>query len=305
MTVKVVVVGYGNMGKNHVRVLSEMPDVEIIRVIEPDHRKWPIAVGEVHSDLLFEFTLQMQLAYIVPDAVIIASPTRDHYRSALAAIEAGCHVLVEKPFTETIPQGIELMTKTKIKQILMVGLIERFNPAVVELKRWLDMEVLVPQLIEARRSGLVNFTPADGVTSDLATHDIDIINYLVGETPDSSLGFKGLEGYLRHEAVTAGVLHYPGGAIGVYTADWLSPTKVRKLRVVCNNGTFFLDYINQTLDWHPVGFDPEPVNVKKAEPLVRELRYFIDHIESGLPDEMQTTIAALNALQIVRRVTHP
>lgn len=281
---RVGIIGLGQMGKRHMRILQEMPDVDLVGIADPylnlegmppikdDH---PVAVYKSALDLIKD-------ALQPGDAVIIAAPTSEHYRLATEAWRAGLSVLVEKPMTETYMEAVELAVgAVHQSQILMVGYVEVFNPAVAKLRECLLTWGVKPLLVEVRRSGLANLHPVAGVTGELATHDFAVLHYLFGR-PSFWSGKVGavLNG---HECFVVATLRYygPRQLTALVSADWLSPAKVRKLRVVCREGTFYLDYIAQHLSWHPIGLEPEVVEVVEAEPLKLELEHFFACIDTG------------------------
>lgn len=281
----IAVVGYGNMGRNHYRVLREMGHEPLI--VEPDLMRHPDQVS------CFD-TIDNLLRGEIVDAVIVASPTETHYANAMTALEAGCAVLVEKPMTADLGDAASLLGTAESRGLVLeCGLVERWNPAVRALEAEIgDKHVRV---MSSRRSGPASPVVGQGVTAELATHDIDVMNWLMRSTPVSVAGAgDGL--------VVEAILRYEGGPIGSVSADTLSPRKVRELRVLCDEGTYDLDYIEQRLSWQPIGGSRIEIEVPRTEPLRAELEHFLGRVEHRSASA-RTAEAALAAMQVVAYLT--
>lgn len=175
---RAAVIGVGAMGRNHARVYREMPETDLVAVADLDEARAGEVVrlygGSVYTDH------QVMLSEVRPDLVSVAVPTKEHYKVGLCALEAGCHVLVEKPIAATLEQGRHMIDRAaQVGRVLVVGHIERYNPAVTELKRRLEEGQLGRIFqIRARRLGPFPARVRDvGVVVDLATHDLDIMRY--------------------------------------------------------------------------------------------------------------------------------
>ena len=167
---RVAVVGVGSMGRNHVRVYSEMPGVELVAVVDCNLQAAQ-RVEQVYRARAYSDVCEM-LEKERPEAVSVVVPTSEHHAVAKDMLEAGCHVLVEKPIAATVEDAEDLInTAARLDRILMVGHIERFNPAIIELKRRLDAGELGPIFqINARRLGPFPTRISDvGVVMDLVT----------------------------------------------------------------------------------------------------------------------------------------
>jgi UDP-N-acetylglucosamine 3-dehydrogenase len=165
----------------------------------------------------------------------------------------------------------------------MVGHIERFNPAILRLREVLHLAGKV-EFIETRRSGLreARTRSATGVGMELATHDVDVIGWLLGERPIRAYASTAcVQLDSGREDLINGTLKYPSGAVGSVSADWLSPRKVRKLRVLGSEGAFDLDYIDQTLTYYSAEGIPLPLEMIHHEPLATELKSFFLCVEKG------------------------
>lgn len=175
--IKAAVIGVGNMGRNHVRVYAEMEDVELVAVADTDEIAAQRAVHSYRVEKVYADYRDM-LDQEQPDIVSIAVPTQLHSEVACEAISRGIHVLIEKPIALTQTEGQQIIDMAATHGIkLMVGHIERFNPAIAEIKRRLDRQELgrVFQVHARRLSPFPGRIQDVGVVLDLATHDIDVL----------------------------------------------------------------------------------------------------------------------------------
>ncbi len=183
---RAAVIGLGSMGANHARVLGDIAGVVLAGVSDTD----PARIERATSGRTLKGyeTLAAMLAEATPDFISVVVPTGLHEEVALAALDAGVHVLVEKPIAATLEAGRRIAEAAAKRGLLVtVGHIERFNPAIDELKRRLDSGQggRVLQL-RARRVGPFPHRIRDvGVIHDLAPHDIDIMLYLLGDVVES------------------------------------------------------------------------------------------------------------------------
>ena len=190
------------------------------------------------------------LKKIKPDAVSIAVPTAFHEEVAMAALEAGAHVLIEKPITATLEEGERLIERAQQLNLkFMVGHIVRFNPAIQELKRKLQAGELgrIFQIV-CRRVGPFPARVRDvGVVVDLATHDLDLMRYLTGSDPLRIYAETEKRINTDLEDLVVGLLRFPGGITGALEINWLTPTKVREVLVLGERGLFRVDDLTQDL----------------------------------------------------------
>ncbi len=291
---RVAVIGLGAMGANHARVFDELPDAELVAVADSDAARLPDGSARGYTDyrtLLAEETL---------DAVAIAVPTRAHLDVALACIERGLPLLVEKPLAATVDEAERMRAQAGARGVpLVVGHIERCNPAVRELKRRLDAEEIgnVHEL-RARRVGPFAARQRDvGVVHDLATHDIDIFRYLLEREVEQvqAKTERGLR--TQFEDALEGLLSFAGGATGTLDVNWLSTVKVRELTVVGDNGVFAVDYITQKLRFgKSSGAGMTSLLVEREEPLRAELEAFL-RVARGLEPP---TVSAADGIAAIR-----
>lgn len=290
--------GLGSMGRNHLRVIAGRDDATLAAVADPVPTALDEAVDRTGATGFLEPLAMLAEADL--DAVVIAAPTTAHHALAMAAIDRGIAVLVEKPLAASVDEGLEIVAASRRTGVpVQVGHVERFNPAVLELGRligegWLS----TVYAIASRRAGPFPARIRDvGVTIDLATHDVDILSWVVGERPDRVYAETAQRIHADHEDLLFGLLHFPGGATGTLDVNWLTPAKRRQLVVVGDEGMFELDYLTQRLTFtraadvsHPTlirGYAPTfeaevvelPVTVH--EPLAAELDAFVRVVREG------------------------
>jgi UDP-N-acetylglucosamine 3-dehydrogenase len=248
---RVAVVGTGVMGRNHARVLNELPNVDLVGVADSNFDA-ACQVAAHHSTRGYG-SLKELLEKERPEAVTIAVPTENHHEAVLEALAAGCHVLVEKPIAATLAQADELVAAAKSAQrVLAVGHIERYNPAVLELKRRLDDGQLgrVYQF-DAQRLGPFPQRIRDvGVVIDLATHDLDLMRFLTGSEIVRVYAETRRKVHTTREDMVSGLLRLADGSVGLLQINWLTPTKIRQMTVTGERGMFRADYLTQDLFFH-------------------------------------------------------
>lgn len=295
---RVAVIGVGAMGKNHVRVYQEMPDADLVAIVDQDHAAAE-RLGRVYHVPVYADINEM-IARERPEAVSVAVPTQSHFAVANTLLEAGCHVLVEKPIAESLEEAYSLInTAERVGRVLAVGHIERFNPAITELKRRLDAGELGRIFqIYARRLGPFPVRIRDvGVLMDLATHDLDIMQYLVGRSVARVFAETKRELHAHCEDMMVGILRFEDATLGLLEINWLTPTKIRKLYVTGERGMFRVNYLTQELcyfknaeakdgDWSTLdilqGVSQGPMvrfPLNKKEPLRAELDAFIARVQ--------------------------
>ncbi len=274
---KVGVIGAGAMGKNHIRIYSEMQGVELAGIADIDRE---LVEGLAQQYGTRAFTDHNELLKEGLDAVSIVVPTRMHRQVATDAIEAGSHVLVEKPRADTVENADAIIEAAEEKGLhVMIGHIERFNPAVIKLKEIIDSGLLGKIVsISTTRVGPYNPRIRDvGVILDIGVHDIDVISFLYGRHVNQVYAVAGadIHSFEDHATIHMRLDHEFSGLVEV---NWLTPHKVRKLTALGVDGVAYLDYIDQTVELHDSGW-VRKAKIEKKEPLKNELEYFIDCIK--------------------------
>lgn len=304
--IKFGIIGVGHMGSYHLNVVSALPTHELVGIFDarPEHAQekagqFGTKAFASYADLIKEC-----------EAVTIAVPTHLHYEIAKLALEAGVHVLVEKPITLDIRQAEELINLAESKKlILQVGHVERFNGAVMTLSKI----VTEPLLIQTRRLNPFTGRILDtGVVLDLLIHDIDIVVNLVGKPLVKHSAFGScITG--KHEDIAVIELQFEGGCIATLTASRLSQYKERALTITQKNNFLILNYGTQEIEIHRQGNSVtvtapdeikysqesivERVFIHKDNPLKSEHEHFYNCI-TGAEKPMVTGRADLATLSI-------
>ena len=242
------VVGGGAMGANHCRVVADLGGAELVAVVDADELR---ACGAARRYGAVPFTsVDAMLEAARPDAVIVAVPTVHHLEVGMAVIDRGINVLIEKPIAFTVEEGEKLNAAAEAAGVLLaVGHVERFNPAVQQLKkRVAEGELGRVFQLEARRQGPFPARVGDvGVVIDLAVHDLDVMRDVTGSEVTRLTAETQRRIHSEHEDLLVGVLRFANGAVGQLTINWLTPTKIRKLIVSGDRGMFEVNYLTQDL----------------------------------------------------------
>jgi UDP-N-acetylglucosamine 3-dehydrogenase len=279
---RVGVVGAGVMGSNHARVLAGLPDVSLVGVVEPlpAHRA---RVAQFAGCRTFE-SLEELFAEGV-DAVTIAAPTHVHHEIALACIARKIHVLVEKPIASTVEEGQDIVNAARRAGVtLMIGHVERFNPAVPAIKQALQGEDILS--IAITRVG--PFPPRMsnvGVVIDLAVHDIDLIRWftesdIVEVQPQLSSAVAEREDIALLQFRTA------SGVLAHINTNWLTPFKARSVTVATRGkyimGDLLTRQVTECFGFKPDGsYSMRHLPVGHDEPLRAELVAFLHAVRTG------------------------
>ncbi|HEC33667.1 MAG TPA: Gfo/Idh/MocA family oxidoreductase [Chloroflexi bacterium] len=299
---KAAVIGVGSMGRNHARVYDELPGVTLAAIA--DTSPGPLQETAARRKVRGYSDYQEMLEKERPDVVTVAVPTNLHHEVAGAALEAGAHVLVEKPITATVEEGKALIQKgQEVGRQLMVGHIVRFNPAIRSLQGRLASGDLGRMFqVVCRRVGPFPARIRDvGVVVDLASHDLDVMRYLTGDEPAYVFAETERRIHTDHEDLLTALLRFRGGVIGMLEANWLTPVKVREILVLGERGMFRVDDLTQDLYFYEnalangemwaalrilKGVSEGPMiryPLRRYEPLKAEVAAFVRAVREGEP----------------------
>jgi UDP-N-acetylglucosamine 3-dehydrogenase len=324
MPLNVGVVGAGVMGMNHLRVLSDF-DEKQVRLVGVTEAARPVLQRAMRRFHIAGYTDYRQMVKETrPDLVAVVVPTNSHFEVASYLLKQGIHVLLEKPMTSTIEEAAALIQIARTKGVcIAVGHVERFNPAIIELKRRITQGELGELFqLHARRIGPFPPRVRDvGVILDLATHDVDIMRYLTNAEVEQVYAKTQRRIHTTHEDLLLGVLHFVNGVIGVLDVNWLTPTKIRELMVTGEKGMFLVNYLTQDIyfyenDYTATSWDAlrsltgvsegtmTRLKVQKIEPLRLE---YEDVIRAVLTDTPPTVTGeeGLATLKIIHRLLDP
>lgn len=273
------VIGVGAMGQHHVRIYHEMEGVELVGISDVDRKR----VEELASQYDTKpFTDYKELLAEGVDAVSIVVPTTLHKQVTMDVLESGANILVEKPVADTIENADSMIKAAReAGRILMVGHIERFNPAVARMKEIINSGLLGKIVsISSRRVGPYNPRIRDvGIIIDLGVHDIDVISYLYGLRVSEVYSIAGNDIHSQEDHAST-ILKFKDNRSGVVEINWLTPHKTRELTVVGLQGVAYLDYIDQTVSIHDKEWIRE-AKVEKGEPLKIELEHFVRSVRKS------------------------
>ena len=313
---ELIVIGAGSMGQNHLRLLSHSRLCNLVGTVESQERTRQGIAKAYRVPVAAD--VDEALATLDFDAAVIATPTETHYLIAKKLLEAGKHILAEKPFTDDPAHSYELLELSQAKGLVtLVGHVERFNPAVILLQKKIQ-ELGAIYHIESERTGpFPERILSTGVALDLLVHDIDLILALTGSDPAWTFAHREKRVHPRHEDGITAMLGLSGDVLAVVKANWLSPTKVRRFRIYGAKGMFEVDFLNRSLSFFensfavPVEDNYGLVGMEEgnqvrfrtlpSEPLANELEYFVGCIRSGnLNAEMTRT--NIRAIEVVVKV---
>src|ERR1051325_1960219 len=278
------VVGVGIMGSNHARVLADLSGVKLVGIADPAAGHRALLAQVVRCEVCDDVDDLIKLGI---DAAVIAAPTHLHHDIALACIKAGVHVLVEKPIASNIEEGRAIVAAAERAGVtLMVGHVERFNPAVQVIKDAIKGEDILS--ISITRVG--RFPPRlsnVGVVIDLAVHDIDLIRWftdsdIVEVQPQLSSAVAEREDIALLQFRTA------SGVLAHINTNWLTPFKARNVTVATRGKYITADLLTRQVT-ECFGFQPDGsysmrhLSVGHAEPLRSELLAFLRAVRGGTP----------------------
>lgn len=290
---RVGVIGVGSMGKNHVRVYSEIAELVGVTDVMQESSK---AVADRFG--VRSYAGPHELLRDV-DAVSICTPTSEHLKVARMAVEQGVHLLVEKPFTGNSSDALELVRMAdKAKLTLASGFIERCNPIVGHLRNLVEGGRFgdVISLASRRVSSFPARIRDVGVVMDLGIHDVDVLRHVKGSEVRSVFALGGSYNAQGCEDFANLLLEFEDGGLGFIEVNWLTPMKVRKLSLTCSKAFVQADYIDQSMEISsssikdldpgnlfnlPLDLDVHRISVKKEEPLKIELEKFLGAAKEG------------------------
>lgn len=318
--IRFAVIGAGNIGYHHCRVIAAHPDARLAAVIDPKIDRAQRCAKEFGGEVFP--SLEEALKVMDLHAAVIACPSEYHLPETMRCFRHNLHVLVEKP-AAVLPDDARLMVRTALQQklLLATGQVERFNPAVQMLKTLIEKGTIGKpvHLVSKRVGGFPPGHPAAGVLADLAIHDLDIFYHLLGRHP------------MRHHASTQSVtgkiadaatlfLEYQG-ASGFIQVNWITPVKMRQITVTGTLGYVEMNFISQEIRLYKRNVDPadfaehsfedfyrkyanpeaEIMKPLKNEPLALQLKAFILDIKAGFLHFSVPVSDVIPSLEILSR----
>jgi len=300
---RVAVIGVGHLGRHHARLLSAMPGVDLVGVVDTNLQR-AREIAEAHAT---SAVIESASLIGVVDAVVVATPTASHAAVAAPFLEAGTAVLIEKPLARTMAEADALVSLARARgATLAVGHTERFNPALTLARPMLT----APRFIEGHRLGTFPDRSLDiDVVFDLMIHDIDVVLSVV-DAEVVTIDAVGVPVLTPRFDIANVRLKFANGCIANLTASRISRDRTRKIRFFQPASYVSIDFAAQELEvWRlvrpPAGtpsIEGGPVAVERDEPLRRELDDFIA-AATGRRDATVTGEAGRRALELAERIT--
>jgi UDP-N-acetylglucosamine 3-dehydrogenase len=311
---KAAVIGVGSIGQNHARVYREMDGAQLVGVADQSVQNATKVGNRLNVPFYTEW--EKLLEEQKPDLVSCAVPTSLHFDVGTKLIERGLHVLMEKPITSTLDQAEKLVALAKKKGVVLaVGHIERFNPAVMELRRRLR-EGMAGKVYKIHAQRLGPYPPRiqdAGVIIDLGSHDIDLMRHLMDDPILRVYGETLQSINSDREDMFNGLLRFKSGAVGVLDVNWITPTKIRRLQVTGSRGMFDCNLLSQELFFYENEVAPSQwdtlsilrgvsegnvlgIRIQRHEPLAAELNDFV----SAVRDNRAPTITGQDGLETLK-----
>jgi predicted dehydrogenase len=282
--IRIAVVGAGEFGRNHIRVLRELEGVELAGIVDTNAERARQVAAEFSTQVIPDLDA---LAAAGVAAASVAVPTKEHARVGCHLLDAGMDVLVEKPMASSLEEASRLIASAQRSgHILQIGHVERFNPAVAAAQKVVSR----PMFFEVHRLGV--FTPRSldiDVVYDVMIHDLDILLALV-DAPVVDLKAVGIPVITDKVDIAHARIEFQTGAVANVTASRVSTERVRKMRFFQEHEYISLDFARQDalrIRVQPgspqpgIGFEKLPATPE--EPLRAELRAFLDSMRTRKP----------------------
>jgi predicted dehydrogenase len=317
MSLRVGLVGLGMMGRNHARILASIEGVDFVGAVDPGGDRYRAMVNREVYD-----TIEDLIGRGI-DAVVCAAPTKFHEAIAVNLAKAGVHTLIEKPVAQSVEGAHRIERAFSVSGArVSVGHIERYNPALVEMKRRLERAELghVFSISTERISPFPLRVQDIGVIKDLATHDIDIVTWLTGERFASVFAATVHKMGRPTEDLLAAIGFLCNGLVVEMTVNWLTPMKRRTVTALGEKGALIADLLTADLTFHAnadnvtewdelvhlrgvTEGDMVRYSLKKREPLLVELEAFL---AMALGDESAPIVplsSGIHALEVAEALT--
>jgi UDP-N-acetylglucosamine 3-dehydrogenase len=240
---KAGVIGFGSMGKNHVRVLHALEGVDLIGIVDTTAQSDREVIFKSLGDLLQR----------KPDYCVVATPTAFHEEVAVELALAGVHALIEKPIASSVDAGLRIANAFEENNLIgAVGHIERYNPALREAKLRMESGQIGKVIqVATRRQGPFPARISDvGVVKDLATHDIDLTRWILGSEYASIDAYTAMKSGRVTEDLLAALCVMQDDTIVNHLVNWLSPLKERTINLIGEKGAFTIDTLLADLTFH-------------------------------------------------------
>lgn len=289
---RIVQIGVGSWGKNHLRILSKLGVLTAICDTDSQKKEFCKTYDVNYYESLDDLVKKENF-----DGALVVTPTSTHAEIAKKLLNLKKHVFIEKPMTYNLKDGealTELAKKNKVT--LTCGYIERFNPAVDEVKKLVNKKEygdLV--MLEFHRGNRIPLHVKDvGIIYDTSVHDIDTANWLFGEMPNVVFARAGKIKH-EHEDFASIMLGYKDNKVAIISSNWITPKNLRQFKAICTDAIISSDFITQEII---IEQKDEVKNIEKPkrEPLLLEIQNFLDSIL----DEKEQIVKPLEAVNVTK-----
>ncbi|MGE5445713.1 MAG: Gfo/Idh/MocA family protein [Ignavibacteriales bacterium] len=316
--INICVIGCGQWGSNHIRNFSNLPGSQVVAVADLDENRLK-QISKQYPNATIQRNYIRLLEKEDIDAIVVATPTKSHYKITRDALEAGKHVLCEKPLCQTVEEGEEIVALAEKKGlILMVGHVFLFNPGILKLKQMLG-DIGKIYYLSATRTNLGPIRSDVNSVHDLASHDISIFNFLLDSLPleVSAVGMSFLQKGV--EDVSFISMKYPNDILTNIEVSWLNPKKVRQITIVgdekmatwddlanigpvmvFDKGVLKESYYKDYGEFQLLAREGDAVipRVRMEEPLRIQAEYFLSCLEKGFI-EISDGRSGLNVIRVI------
>ncbi len=274
----VAVIGTGQWGKNHARVYKELPSTELVAVCDVNAERAKAMADQYGVKAYSDSTEMLKDKQI--EAVNVCTWSTILFQEAQKALNAGKHVLVEKPMSTSPQQAEKLVQMAQENGLhLTVGFLMRFIPGLQQIRQSVENKK-IGELVCATAKRVSQWPERIGdvgVVKDTAIHDIDVMNYIFDQYPTSVYANMGSMRIKKFEDYAQIMLTYEGGRTAFIEANWLTPYKTRSLTATGSEAIMRLDYITQDF-WIEQKTETVQPRLPFQEPLKAELQHFVDCI---------------------------
>ena len=291
------IVGVGGWGKNHARVLHDFGT--LVAICETDLQRGK-ELADKYGTTLYSSIDDMLNSERKLDACLVCTPTKTHCDIAKKIMEKGINVFVEKPLAFSSKECEEMTDVAEKKNVILTsGYIERFNPAVQEVKRLIDCNKYGDLIMmEFHRENRMPLHVKDvGIIYDTAVHDIDTAMFLFNCRPQVVFALSGKKFHSYEDFATI-MLGFRGHKVAIIASNWITPKKVRKFSAVCTDGIIAGDFITQeiAIDYKEATIIPRRQQFQ--EPLTLELQSLLDALDGKISKPVISAIDATNVTRV-------
>ena len=295
--VRIAVIGVGGWGKNHARVLSDLGALAAVCDVSAQRAR---EIADSYKSNHYSSVRDLLTNEKDLDACLICTPTKTHLEVAKNVMQNGCHVFVEKPLSFSSKECEEMLNEAKAnKVILTCGYVERFNPAIQDLKRIIQEKSYGDLIMmEFHRENRMPLHIKDvGIIYDTSVHDIVTAMFLFDKRPKMVFARAGKKFHSYEDFATI-MIGFDDQKVAIIASNWITPQKVRTFSAVCTDGIIRGDFLTQDIKIEQSESTIIPRRLKFQEPLTLELTNFIQVIEGKTRKPVVTGEDATNVTKV-------